>query len=243
MAADKSLPAGIGAPKLWVVLPAGGSGSRMASDQPKQYFLLAGKTVLERSLAPFLQRTEFAGICVALARGDSFGRQLLARLPENFIIANGGNERADSVANALQALAEAGAIERDWVLVHDAARPCLSAADLNRLMAGVESSTVGGILAVPVRDTLKFSSNGEEIERTVDRSALWQALTPQMFRFGLLQQALQHCAATEQPVTDEASAVEQLGEQPLLITGSSINLKITWPADIPLAEKLLELLE
>ena len=230
-------------PQLWVILPAGGSGSRMASDQPKQYLSLAGKTVLERSLAPFLQRTDIAGIAVALASNDKYGRELLAGLPSNFIFANGGAERADSVANALQALAEAGAAEHDWVLVHDAARPCLPIADLALLINSVKNSAVGGILAVPVRDTLKLSGNGQKIDRTVDRTSLWQALTPQMFRFGLLRKALQHCADTQQPVTDEASAVEQLGEQPLLVTGSLINLKITWPADIALAEKLLELLE
>ncbi len=228
--------------KLWVAIPAGGSGSRMGLATPKQYLPLAGKTVLERSLAPFLD-SRFAGMAVALAADDQLGRDIISGLPGTVVLAAGGAERCDSVANALNVLTEQGASDSDWVLVHDAARPCLPSADLNTLIEKLDGQPVGGLLAVPVRDTLKSSHDGEYADTTVDRRQLWQALTPQMFRLGLLKNALRHCEVSGLAVTDEASAIEQLGHKPKLIAASPVNLKITWPADIALAEKLLELLQ
>lgn len=228
--------------RLWVAIPAGGSGSRMASSVAKQYLPLAGKTVLEHTLAVF-SGSRFSGVAVALAADDNLGQEILSSFGPKALVAVGGSERSDSVANALETLAEQGANDNDWVLVHDAARPCLPVADLNKLIAALDGDEIGGLLAVPVRDTLKSSRDGQHADKTVDRSPLWQALTPQMFRLGLLRKALAHCADNHLPVTDEASAIEQLGHKPKLVAASPVNLKITWPEDIALAEKLLELLK
>ncbi len=224
---------------LWVVLPAAGIGTRMAADRPKQYLDLAGRTVLEQTLACFAHHPRIRGIVLAVAIDDPWWPQLVLDASVPVHVVPGGAERAGSVLNALDlldALGQAG----DWVLVHDAARPCLTRADLDRLIEVVEPDTVGGILAVPVRDTMKRADAEGRIARTEPREALWHALTPQMFRLGLLRTSLQQAMEAGVAVTDEASAIEHVGLRPLLVEGRADNIKITRAEDLALAAFFLE---
>ena len=224
-------------PRHWAVVPAAGKGARMGADRPKQYLELAGRTVLEHTLARLLAEPRIAGIVVALAVDDAYARSLLAGLGPRVHATVGGAERCHSVLNGLDALPEAAAA--DWVLVHAAARPCLRADDLGRLIAELASDPCGGILAVPVRDTLKRCAADGRIEHTVDRERLWHALTPQMFRVGILREALRAALAAARIVTDEAQAIELAGHVPRVVEGHADNIKITRPEDLPLAEHYL----
>ena len=209
----------------------------MAGSLPKQYLPLAGRTVLEWSLAPFLARPEFHSIVVALAADDARWSSLPLARDKRILAVTGGAERADSVRAGLTAIAE-HAHAHDWVLVHDAARPCLDSGDLSQLLVALANDPVGGLLAAPVPDTLKRAGVDGRVDVTVSRSQLWRALTPQMFRYGVLRQALEQSAGGAQ-ITDESSAVEALGLKPLLVAGRSDNLKITVPEDIAIAERQL----
>jgi len=216
-------------------MPAAGHGRRMgAAATPKQYLGLAGRTVLEHSLAPFLADPACRGVVVAIASGDAtFGTLAVAAEPRVTTV-TGGAERRDSVVAGLEGLAgRAG--EDDWVLVHDAARPCLPAADLAALLEALARAPAGALLAVPVVDTLKRDDGAGAVEATVPRTGLWRAQTPQAFRLGRLREAL----ARHPTATDEASAVEALGDRPRLVAGSPDNLKVTAPADLVQAERLL----
>jgi 2-C-methyl-D-erythritol 4-phosphate cytidylyltransferase len=225
--------------KFWAVVPAAGVGARMASDRPKQYLPLAGKTVIEHSLDRLLNHSLISGAVVAISEADEYWSELGSRYTQQSAkplhIAPGGAERCDSVLNALRVLA-AFADENDWVLVHDAARPCLRPADIDTLIQQCQSHPVGGILAVPVKDTIKQADANGAIKTTVDRDSLWHAQTPQMFRLGSLRDALERALAEGAVITDEASALEHVGRQPLLVEGHADNLKITRPEDLPLAE-------
>jgi 2-C-methyl-D-erythritol 4-phosphate cytidylyltransferase/2-C-methyl-D-erythritol 2,4-cyclodiphosphate synthase len=232
--------------RYWLVMPAAGSGSRFGGDAPKQYTPLAGRTVLEWALAPFLADTHCAHIVVALAADDSAFEPLARRLGAlhgaRLSSVTGGAQRSQSVRNALGALASRAAAD-DWVLVHDAARPCLSAQDLERLLRSASSHAVGGLLAVPAADTLKRARGGATsdpvVGDTVERSGLWRALTPQMFRYGRLCAALDAAHTAGRWPTDEAQALEWQGEQPLLVAGAATNFKITTGADLALAATVL----
>jgi len=209
-----------------------------AAAQPKQYLEVAGRTLIEWALAPFLAREDCAGLIVVLdAEDEHWGRLAIAADPRIATVA-GGTERADSVRAGLIALG-ARAQEDDWVLVHDAARPCLPAADLERLLATLWDDAVGGLLAAPLVDTVKRADDGGRVERTMPRTALWRALTPQMFRYGVLVKALEAAAAARREVTDEAQAVEEMGLRPRLVEGSSDNLKVTLPSDIERVRRIL----
>ncbi len=223
---------------LWVVIPAAGLGTRMAADRPKQYLMLAGRTVLEHTLACFAEHPRVRGIVLAIALDDPFWPDLVLDVELPVHIVPGGEERAQSVLNALDLLAALGQ-PSDWVLVHDAARPNLARQDLDRLVAEVEQDAVGGILAVPVRDTMKRADGGGRIAHTEPREGLWHALTPQMFRLGLLRDALRRALEAGARVTDEASALEYAGLHPLLVEGRADNIKITRPEDLELAEFFL----
>lgn len=205
---------------------------------PKQYLQLAGRAVLEWSLAPLLAREDCAGIVVVLASGDRHWPTLaLSQHPKIRTVA-GGAERADSVRQGLAALAgQLG--DDDWVLVHDAARPCLQAAELSVLIDRVSGETAGGLLAAPLVDTLKRADDSGRVAETVSRTALWRALTPQMFRYGILSRALAEAAQRGVAVTDEAQAVELSGFRPLLVAGSADNIKITVPEDVQRAQRIL----
>ncbi len=239
---------------LWVVIPAAGRGARMAAERPKQYLRLAGKTVLEHTLACFADHPRVRGMVLAIALDDPYWPTLSLDLPMPVHIVPGGEQRSLSVLNALDLLAALGQ-PGDWVLVHDAARPNLARADLDRLLAEVGQDAVGGILGVPVRDTMKRAEGPGDIlaselpagsprrgfgrrriARTEPREGLWHALTPQMFRLGLLHASLRQALEEGVEVTDEASAIEHAGHRPLLVEGRADNIKITRPEDLALAE-------
>lgn len=224
--------------KRWVIVPAAGIGSRMQAEIPKQYLQLGDKTLLEHTLERLLQIPQLEQIVVPLHPQDPYWSQLtLAKHPKIKAV-TGGHERSESVLNGLAAL---DAASEDWVLVHDAARPCVSLACIERLFERLRENPVGGILGVPVADTLKRVADGSEIKETVDRNTLWQAQTPQMMRFGLLQDALQRALAAGCAITDEASAVEFAGYTPLIVEGRRDNIKITRPEDLAMAGLILEL--
>ena len=221
-------------------MPAAGSGSRFGAPVPKQYAELLGRTVIEWALAPFLADSQCIGIVVALAPGDSHWPQVAPRLPGSIVTVEGGAHRSGSVLKGLEGLA-GRADDRDWVLVHDAARPCLPAGDLARLLESVAPEEPGGLLAAPGADTLKFAPAGDagRVERTVDRTGLWRALTPQMFRCGALRTALQAAHAAGRTPTDESQALEWQGLRPQLVAGSAANLKVTTAQDLVVAAAIL----
>lgn len=228
-----------GAADLWAVVPAAGVGRRFGATIPKQYLPLAGSRVIDRSLAALLREPRIRGLVVALDPHDTYWPETaLADDPRIRRVA-GGTERCHSVLNALEALGAMAAVE-DWVLVHDAARPCLRHEDLVRMIDLLSEDPIGGILAAPVSDTMKEADGGGRIGRTVARERLWRAFTPQMFRLGLLRDALRSALAAGELVTDEAGAVERAGHAPRLIEGHTDNIKITRPEDLPLAEFYLE---
>lgn len=223
----------------WVVIPAAGIGRRMDSDRPKQYLEIAGRSLIELALRHFLEHPRVRGVVVALDPEDAYWPGLGIQGANPLTTVAGGSQRAHSVLNALDRLAEQ-AQAHDWVLVHDAARPCLTRTDLDRLLAALEADPVGGILASPVHDTIKRAYPSRRIASTVDREVLWHAHTPQMFRLGALRFALRGCLDTGRRVTDEASAIEHLGLPPRLVRGRSDNIKVTRPEDLALARYLLD---
>jgi len=215
------------------VVPAAGIGSRMAADIPKQYLPLGGSTVLEQTLARLLSHPAIGRIIVATAEQDPwFERLAVARHPR-ILRVNGGRERADSVLNAL------AHVKTDWVLVHDAARPCLHRADLDAVLAAGRQPH-GALLACRVRDTMKRGDGQGAISNSVPRDELWHALTPQCFATALLQQALSASLAAGAIITDEASAMEWAGFHPRLVEGRADNIKITRPEDLGLAGFFLQ---
>lgn len=223
----------------WALVPAAGAGRRMGAPVPKQYLDLAGRPVIDYCLRTFLDHPRIRGVVVALDPEDVHwtctgfsGHPRVRRV-------DGGAERCHSVLNALNLLSQT-AREAEWVLVHDAARPCLRAGDIDRLLAALHEHPVGGLLGVPVRDTMKQVEEGGRVLRTVPRDALWHAFTPQMFRIGLLRQALREALDRGHLVTDDASAVELKGLMPLLVEGHTDNIKITRAEDLPLARFYLE---
>jgi 2-C-methyl-D-erythritol 4-phosphate cytidylyltransferase len=223
---------------FYALVPAAGSGSRMGHELPKQYIPLAGQPMIYHALARLCAHPEISTVFVVLAADDTHWHQydwseLGDKLQTLFC---GGKTRAESVLNGLLASElEPG----DWVLVHDAARPCLTVADIEQLLQVTEEESVGALLATPVADTLKRAAPDGRVLQTVPRDALWRAQTPQMFRLSLLQGALQDSLAQGRVVTDEASAVEALGLMPRLVRGSTHNLKITLPEDLALAAQIL----
>jgi 2-C-methyl-D-erythritol 4-phosphate cytidylyltransferase len=208
------------------------------AERPKQYVELAGRTLLEWAIAPLLAQEAIERVVVALAAHDPYwSENSLAREPR-VSTTIGGAERADSVRAALSALAR-DAHADDWVLVHDAARPCLSAHDVAQLIDALANDDVGGLLATPVVDTLKRADDQGFVAETVSRTGLWRALTPQMFRYGVLDRALNAAVERGVTVTDEAQAVELLGLRAKLVEGDADNLKITMPPDLERAARIL----
>lgn len=223
--------------KFWAVVPAAGVGKRMNADRPKQYLQLNGRTVLEQTLLRLLQAEVFSAVSVAISVEDPYWPELPLASHVKVVTAAGGKERADSVLSALKAIRDVAA-DSDWVLVHDAARPCLTTDDIHLLINTLVDDEVGGILALASHDTLK-NVQGRSILGTLDRSHIWRALTPQMFRYGRLKSALE-AAEGNLAVTDEASAVEMQGWQPKIVEGRPDNIKITRPEDLALAQFYLE---
>ncbi|MGM3183050.1 2-C-methyl-D-erythritol 4-phosphate cytidylyltransferase [Dickeya oryzae] len=212
------------------VLPAAGNGSRMLSDRPKQYLSIGTKTILEHTVAALLRQPRIQRIIIAISADDPYFSALPLASDPRIQVVNGGRQRADSVLAGLQQVQQA-----DWVLVHDAARPCLHQDDLSRLLLLTGQSEVGGILAAPVRDTMKRSRDGR-IDHTVEREALWHALTPQLFPLALLRSCLERALREGATITDEASALEYCGYQPQIVPGRADNIKVTRPEDLALAE-------
>ncbi|WP_343349652.1 2-C-methyl-D-erythritol 4-phosphate cytidylyltransferase [Pseudomonas sediminis] len=224
--------------KFWLVIPAAGVGARMAADRPKQYLQIAGRCILEHTLHCFLDHPHLLGAVVCVAVDDPFWPQLPVANDARIRRAPGGQERADSVLAGLEALVAEGANSEDWVLVHDAARPNLATEDLERLLDSLAGDPVGGLLAVPARDTLKRAGSDGRVVETVDRSVIWQAYTPQMFRLGALREALAQALKEGVAVTDEASAMEWAGQSPRLIEGRADNLKVTRPEDLHYLQRI-----
>ncbi len=228
--------------KYWAVIPAAGIGSRMNSEIPKQYLKIAGKTILEHTLNCFLQHPKISGIIVVISMEDQTWKDLNIITDKTLVTAGGGAERCDSVLSGLQTV-EKLTDQKDWILVHDAARPCLRQADIDKLIIEVSDHSVGGLLAAPVRDTMKRSVNknvDQTVMETVERTNLWHALTPQMFRLSDLKSALVHAQQKKLVVTDEAQAMELVGMMPLLVEGHMDNIKVTRPQDLELATHYLE---
>ena len=228
--------------RIWAVVPAAGRGERFekstgASHLPKQYAPLAGATVLECSLRPLLSEPRIEGVVVVVAPGDAHWREHAPRSPK-VLTALGGASRHASVLAGLKMLREHAA-PGDWVLVHDAARPCLESADVAALIAALEAGAGGAVLAAPVVDTVKREREGR-VSETVDRSGLWRALTPQAFALGELEQALEEAARSNVAVTDESQAMERRGVRPALVQGSAFNIKVTRAADLQAAARILQ---
>ncbi|MGR5559296.1 2-C-methyl-D-erythritol 4-phosphate cytidylyltransferase [Vibrio fortis] len=215
------------------VVPAAGVGSRMKADRPKQYLTINAITILEHTVNKLLSHPQVSKVVVAVSEGDPYFPELGLSQHPDVVRVKGGNERADSVLSALNYIQESGLGE--WVMVHDAARPCIQQGDIDKLIEAALSHPVGGILAAPVRDTMKRGVD-EQIDHTVERANLWHALTPQMFRTLPLQQALTEALEQGVSITDEASAFEWKGASPALVTGRSDNFKVTQPEDLALAE-------
>jgi 2-C-methyl-D-erythritol 4-phosphate cytidylyltransferase len=230
-------------PRYWLVMPAAGRGKRLGGATPKQFLTVAGRPLIAWALQPFFDDPRCAGVMLAVAPDDTDWLSFRASLPRPVLETSGGAERADSVRLALQALLARGAQAADWVLVHDAARPCVSNVEIKALVDVVVAHAeadlrAGGLLAVPLADTLKRGRSHSEA--TVPREGLWRALTPQMFRLGALLQALQQAESEGRKPTDEAQAMEWQGSEPLLVGGESTNIKVTTFADLRLVEGILQ---
>ncbi|MFK5894343.1 MAG: 2-C-methyl-D-erythritol 4-phosphate cytidylyltransferase [Pseudomonadota bacterium] len=224
----------------WAIIPAAGVGKRMQSEKPKQYIQLAGKTILEHTLNIFIQHPLINGIVVSISDGDPYWPEIKQHLQgitnKPILVANGGKERSDSVLSALHYLHQQ--IKQDsWVLVHDAARPCLLKSDIDKLIYNLADDKVGGLLGLPINDTLKLSNSNQQVEKTISREYMWRALTPQYFKLLTLIKALE--LTQDQTLTDESSAIELLGLKPTLIEGHHSNIKITHPGDLLQAEIFL----
>ncbi|CAN0621653.1 2-C-methyl-D-erythritol 4-phosphate cytidylyltransferase [Burkholderia multivorans] len=227
-------------PRLFALIPCAGTGSRSGSALPKQYRTLAGRALLHYTLAAFDACSEFAQTLVVIAPDDThFDARRFAGL--RFAVRRcGGASRQASVLNGLMELTEFGATDSDWVLVHDAARPGIAPQLIRTLIAALKDDPVGGIVALPVADTLKRVPAGTDtIARTESRDGLWQAQTPQMFRIGMLRDAILSAQQQGHDLTDEASAIEWAGHTPRVVQGSLRNFKVTYPEDFDLAEAIL----
>lgn len=227
------------APRFFAIVPCAGVGARSGASGPKQYAPLGGRAVVWHTLAALAEVDSLAAVLVVLSPEDTAFEQHAAEAlgPRCWVKRCGGPTRAASVAAGLQELAARGALDTDWVLVHDAARCLLRPQWVAELVAACRDDSVGGLLALPMADTLKVGNADGRVAATVPRAGKWLAQTPQMFRLGLLRHAL---AEAGDGATDEASAVEAMGLAPLLVPGHWENLKITWPQDFLLAERLLK---
>ena len=223
--------------KLYAVVPAAGVGARMQADRPKQYLSILGKTILEHTLERLLRFEDVQHMVLPVSAHDTFFSSLGVASHEKVTTCNGGAERFESVLNGLNALLDLGAQLEDRVLVHDVARPCISLKDLTTLTRS--DCSQGVILGAPVRDTMKRTLDSGKIDHTVSRENLWHALTPQMAPLGKLKAAIEQALVDGAVVTDEASALEHMGYQPMMLEGSPSNIKVTRPEDLFLATAYL----
>ena len=224
--------------RRFALIAAAGAGMRFGGGLPKQYVPLAGVPLLRRSIDALNDSVVLEAVFVVLAPGDKLYAELVGEVRGVEALYCGGPTRAESVKNGLAAIGRHAEAE-DWVLVHDAARPCIDVTTLNRLLHELEDEPVGGLLAVPLADTLKRAETGTGLRAmsTEAREGLWCAQTPQMFRYAILQHAFRNADCAK--ITDEAQAVEALGVKPRLVHGSPSNIKVTYPEDVALAEAIL----
>jgi len=229
---------------IWAIVPAAGIGKRMQSTTPKQYLPLNGRPVLEHTINALLQNKNISGLVIALQPDDDYFSDIKITSAKPVINTKGGKERADSVLNALNELFQYDQFgESDWVMVHDAVRPCLRQQDIDRLVTEVADDDNGGLLALPVRDTMKRQNTGNitaTVDQTVERKNLWHALTPQYFPALSLKNALEKAQSDNLVITDESSAMELAGFSPKLVHGHEDNIKITRPDDLALASLYLQ---
>jgi 2-C-methyl-D-erythritol 4-phosphate cytidylyltransferase len=218
-----------------VVIPAAGNGVRYGAPVPKQYLALAGKPVLQHAIDRMASSFPLSRICVVLAPNDCWFENLIAKQGSLQALRCGGEGREESVRNAIDALI--GVEDDDWIVVHDAVRPCIDLVASLRLKSELSDDPVGGLLAIPVSDTLKVANSDGRVLRSLPRESVWRAQTPQMFRFGVLRKAFENAGVERW--TDEAGAIEALGLQPRIVLGSMCNVKITYPGDLDLAAAVL----
>jgi 2-C-methyl-D-erythritol 4-phosphate cytidylyltransferase len=223
---------------IWAIIPAAGIGARSGMREPKQYQPLLGQPMLHHVLDVLSQHPDIDGICLALAADDQRWLAVSNWRSKPLRTCIGGAERSDSVLAAIDALSDVLGKE-DFVLVHDAARPCLRFEDLNNVIEQAGAHPVGALLAGKIKDTVKRSDSQAQVTGTLDRSLLWRAFTPQMFPAHSLRYALQHAKQEGDAITDESSAMERLGLSPLLVEGSDDNIKVTLASDFALAEAIL----
>ena len=224
---------------LYAVVPAAGVGARMKADRPKQYLLLQDKTILEHTLEKLLEFSEIKEIVLSVSKSDAYFSDLPIKNNSKITICEGGKERFHSVLNGLESLLEKGVGRDAWVMVHDVARPCIRLQDLKKLFEN--ASEQGVILGQPVRDTMKRSNDNGLIIKTVDRTHLWHALTPQLAPLGILFDAISKAIEDGVNITDEASALEYVGLTPKVLAGHPSNIKVTQPEDLEMANAFLML--
>ena len=224
---------------FWAVVPAAGIGERMQSDRPKQYLQLEDKLVIEHTLQRLASHPEIKGIVIAVAQEDGWWPTVSKVLSCPLYVVIGGKQRSYSVLKALDKLSTL-VTDDPWVLVHDAARPCIRQEDINRLLSMLSKHDVGGLLGIPVNDTVKRTGDDNVILETIERQNLWRASTPQMFRLVLLKSALETSMDQNITVTDEASAIEFAGFEPVMVEGHSDNIKITVSTDLALAQLFMQ---
>ncbi|MCU7959740.1 MAG: 2-C-methyl-D-erythritol 4-phosphate cytidylyltransferase [gamma proteobacterium symbiont of Bathyaustriella thionipta] len=229
-----------GRPQIHAIIPAAGIGSRMRADRPKQYLRLYNKRlVIEQTLERLLSVSGIHEVLLVLSATDDYFNHCPAATDSRIRRINGGRQRCHSVMNALQAIPSQAA-EQDWVLVHDAARPCVRVTDIEKLLQQGLRHASGALLAMPVRDSMKLADEHRQITQSLPREYMWHALTPQLFPLRLLQSAMQNALDKGQAITDEASAMQYAGHRPLLIEGATDNIKITHPQDLLLADFYLQ---
>jgi 2-C-methyl-D-erythritol 4-phosphate cytidylyltransferase len=224
--------------KYWVVMPAAGIGERMGSDIPKQYVSVCGKTIIEHTIDCFIDRNDIESIFVSISKSDRYWSTLPISKSEKIVTVIGGDERYESVYNGLCNLKDKAA-DNDWVLVHDAVRPCLTQSIIDRFITDLNCHDVGGILALPCFETMKKANKENEIEETIDRKFIWRAQTPQMFKYKKLLSAIERTINKNIVVTDEAMAMELSNYKPMLIQGDRDNIKITHKTDLKHLELFL----
>tara|TARA_Y100000741_G_scaffold275303_1_gene215217 strand:- start:461 stop:1153 length:693 start_codon:yes stop_codon:yes gene_type:complete len=224
--------------KYWVIIPAAGTGQRMGGAIPKQYVSVCGKTVIEHTIDNFIDRKEIESICVSISKSDKYWSTLPISKNKKIITTVGGSERYQSVYNGLSAIKDE-ADNDDWVLVHDAVRPCLTKSVIDRLITEISSDVVGGILALPCTETMKRINDRNQIKETVNRESVWRAQTPQMFKYGKLFSAIKKVIDENIFITDEAMAMEFSNYKPVVILGDENNIKITHKIDLKHLELFL----
>ena len=225
---------------IWAILPAAGIGRRIGSNTPKQYLPVNGVPIISLTLQRLASVSAIKKIIVVIHPEDNNWKELSLEVDKQLECVLGGQERQQSVLNALLALDDEANAD-DWVLVHDAVRPCVEVSDIEKLIIALRTHNVGGLLGYTLDNTLKQVTGEQEVQTTIDRNNYWNALTPQMFRYGLLKEAMERVEAQGLTITDEAAAMEFMGYRPRMVEGSNLNIKITHESDLVLAGMILNL--